>query len=184
MKNSNIFKISEDIYPVKLDIRYASLNNVFNTVMYKEPIGFLNIIMKDKFEKAIQIASQKGLRLKIFDALRPLKVQQFMYDSFPGDFVSDPKTGSIPHCRGVALDLTLIDINNDELNMGSDFDEFSELAFHSYKNLDSEVLENRQDLLEIMTKAGWDFYDKEWWHYQEFNARQFEVIDIDELANI
>lgn len=182
--SKNLFRITEDIYPVKLDIRYASLNNVFKTSMYKEPICLLSIQMKEKFEKAIDLAAQKGLRLKIFDSLRPLKVQQYMYDGFPGDFVSNPEIGSIPHCRGVAIDLTLVDINNEELDMGSDFDEFSELAFHGYKDLDPEVLENRRELLEIMTKAGWDFYDKEWWHYQEFNARQFEVVDIDELASI
>ena len=182
--NKKLFKISEDKYPVKLDIRYASKNNVFDTVMYKKPLCYLNIAVKEKFEAAIKFAAQKGLRLKIFDTLRPLKVQQYMYDNFPGDFVSNPASGSIPHCRGVAIDLTLIDINGEELDMGSDFDEFSERAFHSFTDLDEEVLENRKDLLEIMTKAGWDFYDKEWWHYQEFNARQFDIVDIEELAAV
>lgn len=182
--DKNIFKISEEEYPVKLAIRYASKNNVFDTVMYKEPFCYLNIIVKEKFEAAVEIAAQKGLRLKIFDTLRPLKVQQYMYDNFPGDFVSNPQTGSIPHCRGVALDLTLVDINGEELDMGSDFDEFSELAFHSFTNLNQEVLANRRLLLDIMTKAGWDFFDNEWWHYQEFNSRQFDVVDVSDMSNV
>ncbi len=180
----DLFKITEKNYPVKLDIRYASANNVCKTPMYKTPFAYLRIEMKEKFEKAIELAAQKGLRLKIFDSLRPLKVQKFMYEKFPGDFVSNPDTGSMPHCRGVALDLTLIDINDEELDMGSDFDEFSELAYHSHTDLNPEALENRKDLLEIMTKAGWDFYDREWWHYQEFDARKFEIIEVDELSAV
>ncbi len=179
-----LFEINEKIYPIKLDVRYATTNNVCKTAMYTGYFAYLRVEMKEKFEKAIELAAQKGLRFKIFDSLRPLKVQQYMYDEFPGDFVSDPKTGSIPHCRGVALDLTLIDVNGEELDMGSDFDEFSELAYHSFTDLSEEILENRKLLLEIMTKAGWDFFDKEWWHYQEFNAREFGIVEAGELAKV
>ena len=69
--------------------------------------------------------------------MRKLSVigQKFMFEKFAHDplyegFVSDPKTGSTPHCRGVAIDLTLVDESGKELDMGTDFDEFSELAFH------------------------------------------------------
>ncbi|MBV28272.1 MAG: hypothetical protein CMM22_00485 [Rhodospirillaceae bacterium] len=30
---------------------------------------------------------------------------------------------------------------------------------------------NRSLLLGLMTAAGWDFYSKEWWHYQLFDSR-------------
>ncbi len=179
-----IFEITEDKYPVILDIRYASTNNVFNTIMYNDNRCFLNTLMQSKFEEAAALAQEQALMLKIFDTARPLKVQQYMFDKFPGEFVSNPKTGSIPHCRGIAIDLTLTDANGNELNMGSDFDEFSELAFHSYKNLDQEALDNRQLLLKIMTKAGWDFYDKEWWHYQDFNPRETAILDLEHFSKV
>ena len=38
--------------------------------------------------------------------------------------------------------------------------------------------------MEIMTKAGWDFYSKEWWHYQLFNAREYEVVNDDSLSAV
>ena len=50
---------------------------------------------------------------------------------------SDPKKGS-PHTRGVAVDLTLTK-NDIELDMGTDFDDFTEKAFHLSKNHYSKV---------------------------------------------
>ena len=35
---------------------------------------------------------------------------------------------------------------------------------------------NRMILLGLMSSAGWDFYDKEWWHYQLFNPRYFPLL--------
>ena len=46
-------------------------------------------------------------------------------------FLTDPKKGS-PHTRGVAVDLTLTK-NDIELDMGTDFDDFTEKAFHLSK---------------------------------------------------
>ena len=105
-----------------------------------------------------------------------------MFNKFLGDeakdgFVSNPANGAIPHCRGVAIDLTLVDKNNKELEMGSDFDEFSELAFHDFAEISDEAKANRKKLLQIMTDAGFDFYSKEWWHYQLFKPREYAVIE-------
>ncbi len=35
---------------------------------------------------------------------------------------------------------------------------------------------NRLILLGLMTESGWDFYDKEWWHYQLFNAADYPLL--------
>ncbi len=61
--------------------------------------------------------------------------------------------------------------------MGSNFDEFSHLAYHNCATINKEQLQNRLNLLAIMTAAGFDFYQKEWWHYQLFNPRQYPIID-------
>ena len=34
---------------------------------------------------------------------------------------------------------------------------------------------NRLLLMGLMTTAGWDFYRNEWWHYQLFDSRDFEL---------
>jgi D-alanyl-D-alanine dipeptidase len=39
-----------------------------------------------------------------------------------------------------------------------------------------EAQRNRLVLIGLMTAAGWDFYRNEWWHYQLFDARGFELV--------
>jgi len=182
-------EINETGFNVKLDLRYATTNNVCGIKLYSEPLCYLHKSASEALQKAIGIASLQNLRFKIFDGFRPIKVQQFMFNKFPDDgenggFISNPKTGSIPHCRGVAVDLTLIDADGNELDMGCDFDEFTNLAFHNCEQISPTAKRNRELLLDIMTKSGWDFYSKEWWHYQLFDARKYEVIQDDFLSEI
>ncbi len=123
------------------------------------------------------LAAELGLRLKIFDAFRPLEVQQALWDHTPDpDFLSQPGIGSTPHCRGVAVDLTLVDAKGNELDMGTEFDEFTPKSHHGNIAISKEAQRNRFTLLGIMTSAGWDFYRNEWWHYQLFNARQYPAL--------
>ena len=168
----------ENGFDVELDIRYATPNNVALQQIYNQPTSFLHQDAANKLQTAIGLAKIQGLRFKIFDAFRPLFAQKFLFQRFSdGGFVSNPKTGSIPHCRGVAVDLTLIDKNGKELDMGTDFDDFSHLACHGSKEVSAIVQKNRYILLGIMTASGWDFYQKEWWHYQLFKARSYPIID-------
>jgi len=164
-------------FDVDLEIRYASNNNVTGQKIYDQPHCLLHPEAAIAFKKALELAKIESLRFKIFDAFRPISAQEFLFEKFPnGGFVSNPKTGSVPHCRGVAIDLTLIDKNGKELDMGTDFDNFTNLAFHECKEISKEAQLNRQTLFNIMQKAGWDFYSKEWWHYQLFNARNYPII--------
>ncbi len=186
---NNLKKITTTEFSIELDLRYATANNVCGIKLYREPLCYLHPNAAEALQKASKIAATYDLYFKIFDGFRPIKVQQFMFDKFPDDgenggFVSNPKTGSIPHCRGVAIDLTLVDKSGNELDMGSDFDEFTELAFHDCTNISPEAKGNRELLLKIMTEAGWDFYSKEWWHYQLFNARGYEVVTEDSLSAV
>jgi len=177
----NLVDISN--FDVLFDLRYASKNNVCGVKMYTKPIYLLHQDAANKMQEAIKIAASQNLKFKIFDAFRPIEVQKFMYKKFSGDFVSNPETGSIPHCRGVAIDLTLVDFaSKKELEMGSDFDEFSELAFHNCEKISDIAKKNRRILFNIMQQAGFDFYSKEWWHYQLFDARKYEIIACDNLS--
>ncbi len=48
----------------------------------------------------------------------------------------------------------------------------------SLKSINKNAKINRRLLLSIMTLAGFDFYHKEWWHYQLFNASSYPLIKI------
>ena len=178
----NLVEITEKKFDVILDLRYASENNVCGKKLYAQPVCYLHEATAEALQKAIDAAKKLGLKLKIFDGFRPIEVQKFMFEKFPsedpnGGFVSNPESGAIPHCRGVAIDLTLCDLQGNELDMGTDFDEFSDLAFHNCQKISVEAQRNRLLLLGLMTESGFDFYSKEWWHYQLFKPREYAVIE-------
>jgi zinc D-Ala-D-Ala dipeptidase len=177
----NLVEITTKNFDVIFDLRYASSNNVCQQKLYSRPFCYLHEAAIKPLNCAINSAKNLGLKLKIFDGFRPIEVQQFMFDKFPssdpnGGFISNPKNGAIPHCRGVAIDLTLCDAAEKELDMGTDFDEFSDLAFHNCEKISVTAQQNRLILLGLMTAAGFDFYRNEWWHYQLFKPREYLVI--------
>jgi D-alanyl-D-alanine dipeptidase len=178
----NLIEINAEKLGVIIDLRYQSKNNVCAQHLYsKEMSCFLQKDAYEKFLIAVNLAKNLGYKFKIWDAYRPLQVQKFMYEKFPENengvaFVSNPESGAVPHCRGVAIDLTLCNLDDSELEMGTDFDEFSSLAFHKNSEVSIAAQKNRLVLLGIMTLAGFDFYSCEWWHYQLFDARKYPII--------
>ena len=56
------------------------------------------------------------------------------------------------------------------------FYDFTKNAYHLSKEINKNAKINRRLLLSIMTLAGFDFYHKEWWHYQLFNASSYPLI--------
>lgn len=132
-----------------------------------------------------------GIKICILDTWRPLKLQQELYDFYSKDIIKrynlesmDPvgrqkfisKFVSIPvfdemrapvHTTGGAVDLTLIDTDGKPLNMGTDFDDFSEKANTDYyeHHFDREITKNRRLLYNAMTDEGFTNIPSEWWHY-------------------
>ena len=90
-------------------------------------------------------------------------------------YIADPAKGS-NHTRGIAIDLTLINNQNEELDMGTPFDDFTAASHHGAVGLNAQIHANRYLLLGIMMSAGWDLYLNEWWHYQLFNPKNYPLI--------
>ena len=180
----NLVKITAENFDVIFDLRYASDNNVCGHKLYAYPFCYMHEAAIAPLNRAIKSAKNLGLKLKIFDGFRPIEIQKYMFDKFPsedpnGGFISNPDGGAIPHCHGVAIDLTLCDAQGNELDMGTDFDEFSDLAFHNCEKISAEAQRNRLILLGLMTAAGFDFYRNEWWHYQLFKPREYAIAKAD-----
>ena len=172
----NLIKITKKVYPIEIDLLYATKKNFTGKQIYKKKDCYLHKSAIPFFEKSIELAQKLNLKLKIFDAFRPEEAQWRLWNHTPDEnFIAHPKKGS-PHSRGVAIDLTLINKNNYELNMGTEFDNFSSLSFHGNMLISKEAQKNRYTLLSIMTSAGWNFYKKEWWHYQLFNSKKYKLI--------
>ena len=149
------------------DLRYASVDNLLGRPIYRRAVALLHPTAHRALKAASAHAGALGLRLKIFDAFRPLEAQWAFWEAAEDKtFVADPRTGGT-HPRGIAVDLTLVDGRSGaELPMGTDFDAFTASSAHGcLDGLHSEAIRNRALLLGIMTACGWEHYSPEWWHY-------------------
>lgn len=172
-----LIPITQESHKVLFDLAYATSYNFTGVPVYENAACFLHKDAEKKLQKAIDLAKPLGLKFKIFDGFRPQEAQQKLWDHTPNPtFIMDPKKGS-HHTRGVAIDLTLIDnITNQDLEMGTAFDDFTQDAFHSCQTISVEAQRNRKILLGLMSVAEWDFYENEWWHYQLFKPREYPLI--------
>ena len=149
-----------------LDMKYATTDNFLNQKVYDCSDCYL---LKNTVLALIEANKEfieKGYRIKLFDCYRPLDIQKKMWEILPNtNYVANPKRGS-KHNRGTAVDITLVDDNGDELNMGTKFDFFGKEAHHSYLNHTEEVLQNRKLLKETLSKHNFRSIYTEWWHYE------------------
>jgi D-alanyl-D-alanine dipeptidase len=172
-----LISIAPPQFDVEIDLRYATADNFTGKPVYARAEPLLHPDAARNLARAVEQAAALGLRLKIFDAFRPSEAQWKLWEFNPDpDFVADPRRGS-PHSRGVAVDLTLIDAaSGQELDFGTGFDEFTPLSHHGCTEISREAQRNRHLLLGLMSAAGWDFYRREWWHYQLFDSRRYPVL--------
>jgi D-alanyl-D-alanine dipeptidase len=168
-------------FDVEIALAYATPDNVTGKQIYRHADCYLHPEAARLLRRAVDLAKPLGLRFKIFDAYRPVEGQWALWNAFPDpEFVSDPRKGGI-HTRGVAVDLTLIDRAGNELEMGTEFDSFAPQAHHGRTDITEQAQRNRFLLLGLMSAAGWDFYQNEWWHYQLFKSRDYPVVDQNSL---
>lgn len=165
---------------VQFDLRYASTNNFTHQQLY--PRINYSYLRQSAVKALAQVQHEctaKGYFLKIFDAYRPYSVSKKMWQLIHDErYVANPINGS-GHNRGTAVDLTLVDMKTGKnLDMGTDFDNFTDTAHHSFKNLPANVLQNRNFLREVMEKYGFRALETEWWHYSFGNAKDYDVLDL------
>ena len=152
---------------ILLDLRYATAGTLTGTPLYRRPVALLRPEARDRLIAAASRAALLGLRLKLFDAFRPLDVQWALWRALPDPrFVADPSREEGMHPRGVAVDLTLADTGGADLPMGTGFDEMTARSAHDAVDLDPEAIRNRALLLGVMAATGWEHIASEWWHYQ------------------
>lgn len=174
---------------ILLDIRYATANNFLGFALYSHPLCFVHQELIAPLNTIQNLLEKKNLGLKIFDAYRPSSVQKLMWDKIQDErYVSNPATFKGSHTRGVAIDVTLVDAEGNELTMPSAFDEFSERSHLSYKNTSSKILANRDLLQHIMINNGFVGIDSEWWHFhlEDWkNDQRYPALDIsfEDLTN-
>ncbi len=135
----------------------------------------------------------KCYTFKIFDAWRPYEVQYELYYNYfnqlkslaenealsdneihkkAKNFVSFPDKSievSFVHSTGGAIDLTIVNSDGTELDMGTEFDSFnsnSNTAYYETHMCPNQTVKlNRRLLYSVMTESGFTNLPTEWWHY-------------------
>ena len=213
MRKYGLVDISSLDSEILVDLKYSTEDNFVGVDMY----GDLNsAYFVPEFADRVVLA-QRILKsrhpeytLLIYDAARPISVQRFMRQTVEGtefeSFVADGTLGG-RHNYGVAVDLTIATNDGTPLNMGAEFDEFSEASsvkvtpdssdaksrsIDVYKSYVMSLAEcgiialdeakNRILLLEVMCEAGLVPYRREWWHFEELTSmsdtrKKYKLLD-------
>jgi D-alanyl-D-alanine dipeptidase len=182
-------------------------STILTDLKYSTPLNFIGVDVYGDFDQCYLqedvagklVNAQKYLREKypyyslvVFDAVRPLSIQQKMWDTLalpPGEkikYLSNPKHFSL-HNYGAAVDLSIADQNGILLDMGTPFDFFGEKA-HPVKEqellatgeLTQHEISNREILRSVMRKAGFFGIQTEWWHFnsctREVAATKYQIV--------
>ncbi len=175
---SELTLITEEQYSVVIEMAYATANNFTGTAVYPSQDCHLHSAAAKQLKRAVQLLAPLKMKLKVWDAYRSRTAQAELFKIMPDpDYVSDPETGICSHCRGVAIDVTIIDQHGRDLNMGTGFDDFRPLAHHGNEQISEEAQRNRLLLAGVMGIAGFDSLDTEWWHYQLRDVMSYPIIE-------
>ena len=180
---------------VQVSLLYATNSNFLHKIIYNNLHDcYLPCDVAIKLANAQFYLKKKYpyYNLIVFDATRPLSIQQQMWDeldlpySTKINYLAHPNDISL-HNYGAAVDVGIIGENNLLLDMGSNFDSFELLSNPSkemecLKNntLSKEAYYNRLLLREVMLRAGFTSISSEWWHFNATTknnaASKYELI--------
>ena len=166
---------------IKYELAYAQKSNFTKHRLY--PKGLANTFLRmDAAQALVKVAkelAEKGIGIVVWDAYRPFSVTQEFWTLIHDErYVANPLKGS-GHNRGVAIDMTLYNLNSGALmDMPTGFDDFSEKAHHGYQGLSENKIMNRELLKTVMEKNGFIKFETEWWHYSWPLPSKYDVLDI------
>ena len=165
---------------IQVSLMYARPDNFTGKILYTD---LREAYLHPKAAAALARAQQAlrrlhpELSLKIYDATRPMSVQQKMWNTVAGtkqqNYVSNPRNGGGMPNYGLAVDITLCKAaTGDTLDMGTKVD-----FLGSYAHIDDEAglvnrhiiskeaKRNRELLRKVMSEAGFKPLRTEWWHF-------------------
>lgn len=164
---------------IVVDMMYAKPSNFVGVVMYQDlnkaylhPIAAKSLI---KAHKELKRRCPK-CRFIVYDATRPMSVQQTMWNKVKGTskskYVSNPANGGGLHNYGMAVDISILGNNGKPISMGTKVDH---LGYEAHIDQEKELVakgiitdqerKNRILLREVMVYGGFKPLKSEWWHF-------------------
>lgn len=170
---------------IALDIRYATENNFANARVYPIARCLLRAEVAERLVRVHRALRAEGYGLKIWDCYRPISVQQRFWELVPdARYVARPSfdrdgtpIGGSKHNRGAAVDLTLVTIGGADVEMPTDYDDFTERAHRGHAGASAAARRNSTLLEEAMEAEGFTGLATEWWHFDGPGWRQYELSD-------
>ena len=156
--------------------------NIAGTLLYEDlKEAYLHPDAMKSLKRAQRLLKEQypGYSLIVYDAARPLSVQQKMWNVVKGTskyiYVSNPSRGGGLHNYGLAVDISILDDKGTPLPMGTPVDHLGreahiteEAVLVAQGKLTEQERENRLLLRQVMKEAGFHPLPSEWWH---FNCR-------------
>ena len=181
---------------IKVNLKYSTNDNFLHKNLYGELRNcYLQKDIADKLVKAQKLLKEKFpfYSLIIYDGVRPLSIQQMMWDELQvpekmkDKYVSNPEVGSL-HNFGCAVDLSIVNEDGWEMDMGTPYDYFGELGHPIAEprmieegKLTWRQFENRKLLRDVMTEAGFTTITTEWWHFNgsslKIAGEKYHIVD-------
>lgn len=179
----DIFRFSKGLIKVNMQYAKTGIPSAISTAYVRESVA-------KKLLEALKLLPE-NYTFEILDAWRPYEVQLSLFNSYRDriisnlpvtateeeitkrvcEFVSYPdksKKFSYVHASGGAIDIRILDKTGKPLDMGTQFDDFSEksyTAWYENNSADKTVKENRRLLHNTLCECGFTNYPAEWWHY-------------------
>lgn len=176
-EDEELVRVTDYIPLAREELAYATAGNFTGQQIYDFYNAYLRYGTVKKLAAVCEELEAQGLGILIWDGFRPVSAQAALWAICPDPkYVSHPVTGNRAHCRGNAVDLTLIDLETGQkLTMPTGFDDFSLLADRDYADCAPEAAANARLLEEAMERHGFKGYSGEWWHFTDTDS--YEVAE-------
>jgi g-D-glutamyl-meso-diaminopimelate peptidase len=161
-----IVRVADYIEDVVIDIRYGSTNNSTGTQIYKFGDAYLRYGTVKKLENAAKLLAEKGLKLVIWDAFRPLEAQMSLYYTQP-ECMTTPSAGKYLRFNNAdAVSVSAVRSDGGSIELPSDF--FGENKERNSSGVTAAAKENAQIIDDAMLQSGMVRYlDDEWYNYAD-----------------
>ncbi len=194
MQTLGFVDIAKSDTSIRVELMYARPDNFTGRILYKNlregylhPNAMKGLIKAQRELKRLH----PGYRLIVYDAARPMSVQQQMWNVVRGTskdiYVSNPARGGGLHNYGLAVDISILDEKEHPLPMGTKVDHLGVEAHITHEaglvqkgKITEKERKNRLLLRQVMRSAGFRALPTEWWHFnwcsREEAKRKYKII--------
>ncbi len=176
-KKDNLVRLLDIDDDFIIDLRYATPDNFTGQKVYQSNECWIDAHTAEILIKAKNIFRNDGYRVKVWDAYRPVSAQRKFWEIVPNDdFVARPPdlskmtTFRHTHMNGQCVDVTLTDMEGNDIEMPCPFDTMDERSSLSCEKNSPQGRKNGEYLKRVMESVGFQAYECEWWHFYDVST--------------